>query len=123
MSFVEIEGVDNVRQVAANLERANRTVGADAARVLRRSAARVETLGKANAPVDTGNLRGSISTEVEGDGRTGVMSAEIGPTASYGAYVELGTSRQPPQPYMFPAADRVAPEFVAALQRLTEPDV
>ncbi len=38
-----------------------------------------------NCPVDTGRLRGSIVSNVEGN------SAVIGPTVSYGAYVEFGT--------------------------------
>lgn len=41
-----------------------------------------------NCPVDTGRLRSSITVNVEGN------SAEIGPTASYGAYVEFGTGAQ-----------------------------
>lgn len=39
----------------------------------------------ANAPVDTGRLRGSIVCKVEGN------DALVGPTAEYGIYVEFGT--------------------------------
>lgn len=41
-----------------------------------------------NCPVDTGRLRQSIVSIVEGN------SAVIGPTASYGVYVEFGTGAQ-----------------------------
>lgn len=121
--IVNISGIENVRNIEAGLERATRRVGAEAAQVVRRSAAAVERLAKQNAPVDTGHLRGSISTDYAGSGRHGTFSAEIGPTADYGAHVEYGTSRQAPQPYMNPAADHVEPEFRAALERLADPGV
>lgn len=121
--FMDISGIDNVRDLEGQLERAVRRVGADGAKVVRRSAAAVERLAKQGAPVDTGHLRESISTEYTGSGRATTFSAEIGPTAAYGAYVEFGTSRHGPQPYMFPAGDRVEPEFTAAFEKLADPGV
>lgn len=121
--IVNISGIENVRNIEAGLERATKRVGAEAAKVVRRSAADVERLAKQNAPVDTGHLRGTISAEYTGNGRHATFSAEIGPTAAYGAYVEFGTSRHAPQPYMYPAAERVEPEFVAALENLADPGV
>ncbi|CAI9417364.1 HK97-gp10 family putative phage morphogenesis protein [Nocardioides sp. T2.26MG-1] len=64
------------------------------------------------APVDTGNLVNSISTDIDG------MTAEIGPTADYGIWVELGTSRMAGQPYMAPAFERRVPEYQAALAQI-----
>lgn len=121
MAFVEIDGIDNVRAIAVELERDEQRVGAKAAAVLRKSAFDVERLGKQNAPVDTGHLRSSISTDFAGDGRGGSMSAEIGPTAMYGAFLEFGTSRMSPRPYMNPAADVVEPQFNAAMGSLADP--
>jgi HK97 gp10 family phage protein len=66
--------------------------------------------GKVMSPVDTGNLKASISWEMTGD-----LVGETGPEASYGIYLETGTSRMPPQPYMNPAADRWEPRFREAL--------
>lgn len=120
--IVEIDGIDNVRDLAATLERSAQRAGADGAKVVRRCAAQVETFAKALAPVDTGLLRNSISTDMVNDGRFASVTAEIGPTANHGSFVELGTSRQAPQPYMFPAGDRVEPIFVAAMQALAEPN-
>lgn len=40
----------------------------------------------------------------------------VGPTAHYGIYVELGTSRQKPQPYLEPAVRSV----IAEAERLTK---
>lgn len=93
-------------------------VGALAAAVVRRSALQVEREAKQFCPVDTGNLRSSISTTVEGDGRFAAIGAEIGPTAEYGIWVEYGTSRQAPAAFMGPAFDRAQPAFVAAMEQV-----
>jgi HK97 gp10 family phage protein len=57
---------------------------------------------QAIVPVDTGNLKNSIGQDFDDDG----LGFEAGPTANYGHYVEFGTSRMSPQPYMRPAFDR-----------------
>ena len=51
-------------------------------------------------PVDTGNLKNSIGVDFE------ELGFEAGPTASYGHFVERGTSRMSPRPYMRPAFDK-----------------
>lgn len=109
-----------VRSLANTLRQGAGRVGARGAAVLRRAAFAMEADAKALAPVDTGNLRASISTTVTGDGRAGQMSAEIGPTALYGGYVEFGTSTQAGQPFMAPAFDRQVPGFEAALAGLAD---
>ena len=102
--------------ISADLGKASYEVTRRAQIVVRKTAADIEASGKRNAPVDTGHLRGSISTTIS----IGGMSAEIGPTASYGAYVEFGTRRMSPQPFMRPAADQHFPEFEEAVSRLTQ---
>lgn len=52
-----------------------------------------------NAPVDTGNLRGSIDFEVMTEDATIFTNVE------YAAHVEYGTSRMTPQPFLQPAVD------------------
>lgn len=88
-----------LRKLAADLEAGSASVEERAPLAVRKVALDIEAAAKAAAPVDTGNLKNSISSDIDG------LSAEIGPTAEYGMYVEYGTSRMRPQPYMGPAVD------------------
>lgn len=109
-----------IRALESRMKSAAGHVGAKVAAVVRKTAHDIEADAKALAPVDTGNLRNSISTTVTGDGRHGTLTAEIGPTAEYGVYVEHGTSVQPGQPFLGPAFDRRAPGYTEALARVLE---
>lgn len=64
---------------------------------------------KARAPVDTGQLRGSIASEVGSTGET--VYSDTGPTAAHAEFVEFGTSRMRAQPY-------TEPGWQAALSRI-----
>lgn len=112
--------VFGVREWAADLRSSSGRVGAAASLAVRKTAADVERDAKINAPVDTGALKNSIGTTLTGDGRHGSMTATIGPTVNYGIFVELGTSKMGAQPYLFPAADRHAPTFLAALAQIRD---
>lgn len=107
---------DAIRRVAADLTRQAATIQPRASQVVRKVALDTEADAKALAPVDTGNLRNSITTAVQGDG----LRAAVVATASYAPFVEQGTSRQAPQPFMGPATDRNAPLFEEAMKRLAE---
>ena len=67
-------------------------------------------------PVDTGRLRDSISAERNG------TSARISANTDYAAYVEFGTSKTAPHPYLVPAildsADIAAQAAAAAVSEL-----
>jgi HK97 gp10 family phage protein len=121
MVTVWFEGIDELNTVTADLARKNGRIGVQGSQVLRKSAAQVEALGKLFCPVDTGHLESTIGTSFGGDGRSGAMSAEIGPTADYGGYVEWGTRNMAPHAYMGPALDRVAPSYVAAAAAISDP--
>lgn len=103
------DDLDDLRRLTVDLTAAGPRVGALSSQILRKAALDVEAEAKRLAPVDTGNLRGSIGVDL------GAMSATIGPTASYGPYLEYGTRRMAPRPYMGPAFDKVAPSFEEAL--------
>lgn len=59
----------------------------------------IETRAKLLCPVDTGNLRKSITSEVKD------LTAEIGTNVDYAPYVEFGTRRSKAQPYLRPSGD------------------
>ena len=69
-------------------------------KALIKSALLVEGEAKNLAPVDTGRLRHSITHEVED------QEAQVGTNVEYAAYVEFGTSKQTPQPYLHPALEQ-----------------
>lgn len=50
-------------------------------------------------PVDTGNLRGSITHKVEG------AEAKVGTNVDYAPHVEYGTHKMDAKPYLRPAID------------------
>lgn len=116
MTGVTFDGFDGVDRVAATLTKSAATSGPLARAVVRKVAYDVQADAQAFAPVDTGNLRSSISTTLAGN--ASYAEAEVGPTADYGAHVEYGTSRQAPQAYMGPAFDRHAGTFVTAMEQL-----
>lgn len=64
-----------------------------------------EGYAKRECPVDTGRLRNSISHARDDN------AAYIGTNVEYAAYVELGTSRMKPRPYLRPAAENHADEY------------
>ena len=107
-------GYDDLLKLSADLAKASTEVTRRAQVVVRKTAADIEASGKRNAAVDTGLMRGRISTTISNGG----LSAEIGPTASYAAHVEFGTRRMRPQPFMRPAADQHFPSFEEAIELL-----
>lgn len=62
--------------------------------------------------VDTGRLRGSVTNIVE----IGEQSVYIGTNVEYAAFVELGTSRMAPRPYLRPAATQHTEEYRQLLE-------
>jgi HK97 gp10 family phage protein len=100
----------------------NKAEGMDTrtAMVVRKAAFDVERFAKQNAPVDTGFMRSSIVTHITTNNWR-VYAAEVIAEAEYAWWVEHGTTRMAPQPFMQPALDRVEPGFVAALQQLADP--
>ena len=68
-------------------------------KALEASALVVEGAAKNLAPVDTGNLRNSITHEVE------KKEARVGTKVEYAPFVELGTVKMAAQPYLNPALE------------------
>ena len=107
-------GYEDLLKLSADLGKASYEVTRKAQLVVAKTAHDIEADAKSLAPVDTGALRNSIGTTISNGG----LSAEIGPTVHYAPYLEYGTRRMPPQPYMGPAAERRAEPFVKAIESL-----
>lgn len=73
---------------------------------------KAESYAKQLCPVDTGNLRNSI-THQQIDENT----EAIGTAVEYAPPVELGTRRQRAQPYLRPAAEDHGPEYKTIWER------
>lgn len=97
---------DNTEQVADGIESA-----IDAA--LETIGLLAENYAQKKCPVDTGNLRGSITHEVD----AGDNAVYIGTNVKYAPYVELGTSRQKAQPFLRPAASEHGAQYRQVLKK------
>jgi hypothetical protein len=73
---------------------------------------RASAPGEAPA-VDIGNLKGSISVEME---KPTLAIVAVG--ANYGVTLEYGSRKIAPRPYMRPAAEKARPAFIEALRKL-----
>lgn len=101
----------DLRRLAADLGGSQERVGRKVASILRDTASKVEASARAATPVDTGELRDSITTDFRGDGRSLGMTAWIGPTAMHGRFVEYGTASIAPRPFMAQAVDAHREDF------------
>lgn len=86
-----------------------------ASEAVRKAASDIEAHAKMVVPVDTGTLKNSIQAQ-----STGELSAEVAPHTDYAVYVEYGTSRMRARPYMRPAAEKVRPGFITAMEKIVE---
>ena len=101
----------NIDEVMAQLrQKADRAVEA-AERELQLSALEVEAKAKQNAPVDTGMLRGSITSTGSGS------EYEIGTNLEYAPFVEFGTRYMAAQPFLLPAFDEVVKNLQANIMK------
>lgn len=107
-----------LRSLAADLGTIPKISGQLAKVAVKKTAKDIESTAKQLAPVDTGFLRGAISTSDLRNVNQDSPSAEVRASANYAIYQELGTSRMAPQPFMGPAADKHAPAFEQAMAEL-----
>lgn len=120
MVDVDFSGDEGLAEIEAALRGKKRTLFQQAALVTRAYGVRVEASAKLRAPVDTGNLMNSISTgplKRSGDG----ISIDITAGASYAGYIEDGTSKMAPQPFMGPAVEEVGPDYEEAILQIADP--
>lgn len=116
MAELEFDTVE-IRSLERDIEVGTEHARKQVRNTIRKGAFEIEARGKIGCPYRTGNLRNSISTDFIGSNRD-VAQAEIGPEANYGWFVEGGTEKQAPQPYMGPAFDAVEPSVIEALESI-----
>lgn len=97
---------DNTEQVVDGIDSA---IGA----ALEEIGLLAENYAAKKCPVDTGNLRGSITHEVD----AGDNAVYIGTNVEYAPHVELGTSRQKAQPFLRPAASEHSAQYRQVLKK------
>ena len=102
-----------IRTLSVDLGEAAVGVNVKARAVVRKSAADLEKLAKRMAPKRTGALRDDWITSTSSG-----LTAEIGPTIRYAPFVEYGTARMKPRPFLGPATTVVEPKFEAAIAAL-----
>jgi len=117
---IEIVGFRELEDKLSNLkEKLNHAL----AEALEEIAEKIRDDAKGFAPVDTGSLRKSIRVEREGElqfsvvaGDGGVINPRMGREVDYAGYVEFGTSRMSPQPYMQPALEKNRDEILQVIK-------
>lgn len=102
---------DNSKQVADALVKAM-------AAALEEVGLLAEWYAKKECPVDTGRLRNSITHTLDMHGASG--DVYIGTNVEYGKWVENGTSRKKPHPYLKPAATQHTDEYRATIRKRLE---
>lgn len=88
--------------------------------VVKKTAKDIEGTAKKLAPVDTGFLRSGIKTSDLRKVSQDTPAAEVVASASYSTYLEFGTSRMAPQPFMRPAVDKHADAFEQAMAQIID---
>lgn len=66
----------------------------------------IRDLARDLAPKASGKMSRSIQSTLLRSGGGTEISAEIGPTSYYGRFVEHGTAKMAPHPFLSPAADQ-----------------
>jgi len=107
--------MSEVVRLAADIAEAPPKLERTSSQKLSEIAAQLRDDARAAAPVDTGELRNSISMSGGRDYR------RVAATAAHAFYVEFGTSDTGPQPYMWPAADRAEQAMHEQFPELLDP--
>jgi len=117
---IEIIGLTELEDKLSNLDE---KLGKALDEALNEIAEKIRDDAKGFVPVDTGALRKSIRVEKKGKlevqviaGGGGVINPRTGREVDYAGYVEFGTSRMSPQPYMQPALEKNRDEILRVVK-------
>lgn len=115
--------MDDLDRLSSDFEKAQTQTKRELSKIVLDAGEKVASDARALAPVASGDLRDGI--EVYGASKkmggvkiglsaaAGDLSVEVVSTAWYSHFVERGTSRHGPKPFLGPAADRHTEKFVA----------
>jgi hypothetical protein len=98
--------------LAAELSAAGPAAKVKAVAAVRAAAEVTASAARSAAPVLTGELRGSIFVRGEGD------AAIVGSDVRQGFFQEFGTSRHPPQAWLFPSSVQGERRLVDGLEKI-----
>ena len=105
--------VDGVTVNEDNTEEVSQGIVRAIDRALEEIGLAAEGYAKRACPVDTGNLRNSITHAVE----SGEDAVYVGTNVEYAPYVEMGTRRTAAQPFLRPAATEHGSTYRGILRR------
>lgn len=105
-----------LRGLANDFADARRDLPDNARRVVRVNSIRMADFQRAVVAVDTGATKASIDTDYDTNG----LGSETGPTTKHSRYLEYGTSRMRPQPFVIPSAVYIERPFYADCADLTD---
>jgi HK97 gp10 family phage protein len=105
---VELKGVDGVLNKLKAYANGTRT---RVENVIAETLLTIEADAKELAPVDTGLLRSSIHSNLQGSFK-GTVSVNV----DYAIHIEYGTVKTPAQPFLIPAYQKNKDEFLKALK-------
>lgn len=88
----------------------------DVKQIVKQNTSELAQGAQRKAPVDTGNLRRSITMDLSDGGLTG----NVKPTADYAPYLEHGTRFQSAQPFMRPSFNKQKVQFKSDMDKLVE---
>ncbi len=91
------------------------TVEKDVSKLIKNTLHNIERDAKKSCPVDTGRLRGSITTNI-----ISTYSGETGTNVEYADYVNSGTRYQQAQPYFDSAVEKNEEKFNEKLDKIIE---
>jgi len=107
--------VGGIELDTAVLDRITAGMRPGAAAIVEKYGSQITGQAANSAPVDTGALRNSITSE---SGMTGEMQYTVKDGVTYGIFQELGTHKMAAHPFLVPALEQWAQPFVNAFKEL-----